>query len=95
MASIAFVISHFSITPIALILFYMVLEQYPELAHAFPCIGDDAKEYCTGYRAGAIQAKADYKTGHDLDIDQRTCSNNTKYCSGYTRGYNDEADFLG
>ena len=70
MALIVSIISHFGITPIALILFYIVLEQYPELAHAFPCIGDDAKEYCTGYRAGAIQAKADYKTGHDLDIDQ-------------------------
>jgi hypothetical protein len=48
------------------------------------------------YHDGANQAYRDYKTGHDLDIDQHRCtSNSNDYCNGYARGYSDEADFLG
>ena len=70
--------------------------QYHQIAQAFPCIGDSAKEYCTGYHDGAVQAHRDFNAGHDLDIDQHRCiRNSTDYCNGYNRGYNDEADFLG
>ena len=73
-----------------------LLQQYYQTAQAFPCVGHSAKEYCTGYRDGAVQAKRDFKTGQDLDIDQHPCiRNGTLYCNGYSRGYNDEADFLG
>jgi hypothetical protein len=67
-----------------------------QIAQAFPCVGDGSKEYCAGYRDGAIQAKEDYRAGNDLNSDQHACSHNsTKYCSGYNKGYNDEANFLG
>ena len=33
-----------------------VLHQYYQTAKAFPCVGHSAKEYCTGYHNGAIQA---------------------------------------
>jgi hypothetical protein len=73
-----------------------LLFQYHQTAKAFPCIGDHVKEYCIGYHDGAVQAHRDFKTGQDLDIDQRRCThNNTTYCNGYNRGYSDEADFLG
>jgi hypothetical protein len=72
------------------------LQHYYQTAQAFPCVGHSAKEYCIGYRDGAVQAKGDFKTGHDLDIDQHSCTHNSAlYCNGYNRGYNDEADFLG
>jgi hypothetical protein len=70
--------------------------QYHQTAQAFPCVGGNTREYCTGYHDGAIQAYRDYKTGSDLDIDQRPCrGNSAEYCDGYNRGYSDEADFLG
>jgi hypothetical protein len=70
--------------------------QYYQMAQAFPCVGHSEKEYCTGYRDGAIQAKRDFQASQDLDIDQHSCIRNiTLYCNGYNRGYNDEADFLG
>jgi hypothetical protein len=72
-----------------------LLQQYYQTAQAFPCVGHSAKEYCTGYRDGAVQAKRDFKTGQDLDIDQHPCIHNSMYCNGYSRGYSDEADFLG
>jgi hypothetical protein len=72
-----------------------VLQQYYLTAHAFPCVGHSRKEYCTGYHDGAIQARRDYKTGHDLDVDQHRCMGNLEYCNGYNRGYSDQADFLG
>jgi hypothetical protein len=73
-----------------------LLLQHYQTAQAFPCVGDSAKEYCTGYRDGAVQAKRDFKTGQDLNIDRHTCiRNSTLYCNGYSRGYSDEADFLG
>jgi hypothetical protein len=73
-----------------------LLQQHYQTAQAFPCVGHSAKEYCTGYRDGAVQAKRDFKTGQDLDIDQHPCTlNSTLYCNGYSRGYRDEADFLG
>ena len=73
-----------------------LLLQYYQTAQAFPCIGDHVKEYCIGYRDGAIQANRDFKTGQDLDIDQHSCTGNSaEYCNGYNRGYSDEADFLG
>ena len=78
-------------TTIAVIL----IQQYPQTAQASPCNGDNGKEYCTGYHAGAIQAHKDFKTGDDLDVDQHRCNGSTEYCSGYGRGYNDEQDFLG
>ena len=71
-------------------------QQYHQTAQAYPCVGGSAKEYCTGYRDGAVEAKRDYKTGHDWAIDQHPCTHNiTDYCNGYIRGYRDEADFLG
>ena len=48
-----------------------------------------------GYHDGAVQANRDYKTGNDLDSDQHRCTADTLYCDGYSRGYNDQADFLG
>jgi hypothetical protein len=43
----------------------------------------------------AVQARRNYKAGHDLDVSQHPCrGNNTQYCVGYNRGYSDEADFL-
>ena len=66
-----------------------------QTAQASPCNGDNGKEYCTGYHAGAIQAHKDFNTGDDLDVDQHRCTGSTEYCSGYGRGYNDEQDFLG
>ena len=74
----------------------ITLQQRSQTAYAFPCIGDNVKEYCLGYHDGAIQAHNDFTTGRDLDIDQHNCIHNTTmYCHGYNRGYNDEADFLG
>ena len=74
----------------------MLLLEYHQTAHAFPCVGGQVREYCTGYHDGAIQAHRDFNTGQDLDIDQHPCVHNiTEYCHGYNRGYNDEADFLG
>ena len=69
--------------------------QYYQTAQAYPCVGDHVKEYCIGYHDGAIQAKRDFQTGQDLDIDQHSCTRTTLYCNGYNRGYSDEADFLG
>lgn len=44
----------------------------------------------------AIQAHKDFNTGQDVDVDQHPCRHNIiEYCHGYSRGYNDEADFLG
>jgi hypothetical protein len=72
-----------------------VLQQYYQTAQAYPCVGHSAKEYCTGYHDGAVQANRDYKTGNDLDLDQHRCTAAALYCHGYSRGYNDQADFLG
>ena len=73
------------------------LLEHHQIAQAYPCIGDTTKkEYCTGYRDGAIRAHRDFKTGQDLDIDQHRCiRKSTEYCNGYNRGYSDEANFLG
>ena len=72
------------------------LERYSHTAYAFPCVGNSAKEYCLGYHDGAIQAHRDFNTGQDVDVDQHPCRHNiTEYYHGYSRGYNDEADFLG
>ncbi|HJT47063.1 MAG TPA: hypothetical protein VJ729_02685 [Nitrososphaeraceae archaeon] len=74
----------------------MLSLKYYQTAQAFPCVGHPQKEYCEGYRDGAIQAKKDFENSQDLDIDQHSCIRNiTLYCNGYNRGYNDEADFLG
>lgn len=73
----------------------MLLLEYPQTAHAFPCVGDHVKEYCTGYHDGAVQATRDYKIANDLDVDQHECTASDLYCNGYSRGYNDQADFLG
>ena len=73
----------------------VLLQQYYQTAQAFPCVGHSATEYCTGYHDGAIQANRDYKTGNDLDVDQHRCTASALYCNGYSRGYNDQADFLG
>jgi len=74
----------------------ILLHQHYQTAQAYPCVGGSAKEYCTAYHDGANQAYIDYKTGHDLGIDQHRCTNNSNdYCDGYARGYSDEADFLG
>jgi hypothetical protein len=80
-----------AITTIALSL----LQQYPQTAQAFPCNGNNGKEYCYGYHDGAVQAHRDFKSGDDMDVDQHTCSGSTEYCNGYDRGYSDEEDFLG
>jgi hypothetical protein len=82
---------------IAIIIFTAIIvsQQYYQTAQAFPCVGHSAKEYCTGYHDGAIQANRDYKTGNDLDVDQHRCTASTMYCNGYNRGYSDQADFLG
>ena len=73
----------------------LLLQQYPQTAQAFPCIGHSGKEYCAGYHDGAIQAHTDFKNGDDIDVDQHTCTGSTEYCNGYDRGYSDEEDFLG
>jgi hypothetical protein len=73
----------------------LLLQQCPETAQAFPCIGNNGKEYCTGYHDGAVQATRDYKIANDLDVDQHECTSGDLYCDGYRRGYNDQADFLG
>jgi hypothetical protein len=72
-----------------------LLQQYPQTAQAFPCNGNNGKEYCYGYHDGAVQAHRDFKSGDDMDVDQHTCSGSTEYCNGYNRGYSDEEDFLG
>ena len=74
-----------------------ILQQYYQTAQAFPCIGHNAKEYCTGYHDGAIQAHRDFKTGDDMDVDvdEHRCTGIKEYCNGYDRGYSDEEDFLG
>jgi hypothetical protein len=67
-----------------------------QTAQAFPCVGGSVREYCTGYHDGAVQGYTDYKKGHDLDVDQHRCTDNSSdYCNGYNGGYTDEADFLG
>ena len=74
----------------------ILLEQYPQEAQAYPCIGGEAnKEYCIGYNIGAIQAHRDYSGVNDIGLDEHQCKGNHDYCQGYDRGYNDEADFLG
>ena len=72
-----------------------VLQQHYQTAHAVPCLGHSGNEYCTGYHDGAVQANRDYKTANDLEIDQDRCTGADLYCDGYSRGYNDQADFLG
>jgi hypothetical protein len=69
-----------------------IVQRYHQTAQAFRYVGDEAKEYCTGYHDGATQASRDYNTGHDLDIDQHSCTGSADYCNGYNRGYSDEAD---
>ena len=71
-----------------------LLQQYLQTVQAFPCIGNNEKEYCNGYHDGAVQAHRDFKTGDDMDVDQHQCKGNEEYCNGYDRGYSDE-DFLG
>jgi hypothetical protein len=74
----------------------MLIQQYPQSAEAFPCIGDVMKkEYCIGYHDGAIQAHKDFNSSNDISLDQHGCVINSEYCRGYGRGYSDEADFLG
>ncbi len=34
---------------------------YHQTAQAYPCVGGNVKEYCTGYHDGAVQAKRDLK----------------------------------
>ena len=81
----------------AIIIFAAIplLQKYYKTAQAFPCVGQSTKEYCTGYHDGAVQANRDYKTGNDLDSDRHKCTDDNVYCDGYSRGYNDQADFLG
>jgi hypothetical protein len=71
------------------------LHQYYQTAQAYPCVGANVREYCTGYHDGAIQAHRDYNSEHDLAIGQHQCTIRADYCNGYNRGYSDEADFLG
>jgi hypothetical protein len=52
-ATIIIIISATSIT--------LLLQQHYQTAQAFPCVGHSVKEYCTGYRDGAVQAKRDLK----------------------------------
>jgi hypothetical protein len=73
----------------------VLLQHHYQTAQAFPCLGHTASEYCTGYHDGAVQANRDYKTGNDLELDQHRCTAADLYCDGYSRGYNDQADFLG
>jgi hypothetical protein len=47
------------------------------------------------YHDGAAQATRDYKIANDLNVDQHECTASDLYCNGYSRGYNDQADFLG
>src|SRR5919198_1992964 len=84
-----------TIIMIYVIMTITILQQHPQTAQASPCIGDNGKEYCTGYQDGAIQAHKDFKTGDDLGVDQHQCTASVDYCNGYNRGYNDEQDFLG
>ena len=46
----------------------IIIRTNSQTAQASPCNGDNGKEYCTGYHAGAIQAHKDFKTGDDLDV---------------------------
>jgi len=76
-----------AVTTIALLLL--------QTAQAFPCNGNNGKEYCMGYHDGAVQAHKDFKSGDDTDIDEHQYTGSTEYCNGYDRGYSDEEDFLG
>jgi hypothetical protein len=78
---------------IAVMIFDISLQQYPQTAQAFPCIGNSAKVYCAGYHDGGIQAHKDFKSGDDADTDEHTCTDSAEYCNGYDRGYSDEEDF--
>ncbi len=69
--TIAIMIS--AITIIALSL----LQQYPQTAQAFPCNGNNGKEYCTGYDEGAVQADRDLKPGDDMYVDEHRCTVST------------------
>ena len=82
-------------TAIIIFVSFTILQQYYQTAQAFPCVGHNAKEYCTGYHDGAVQATRDYKIANDLDVGQHECTDSDLYCDGYSRGYNDQADFLG
>jgi hypothetical protein len=64
-----------------------------QTAHAFPCTGGSGKEYCRGYHTGAVQADKDNAKGN-VDVSQHPCSSSVDYCSGFTRGYDDEAGML-
>jgi hypothetical protein len=94
LATIPIVVMISAAVPSAMLL---LLQQYPQTAQAFPCIGNSGKEYCTGYHDGAIQAHRDFKTGDDMDVDvdEHRCTGIKEYCNGYDRGYSDEEDFLG
>jgi hypothetical protein len=71
-----------AITTIALSL----LQQYAQTAQAFPCNGNNGKEYCAGYHDGAVQAHRDFKTADDMDVDQHQCKGSTEYCNEYDKG---------
>ena len=56
------------------------------IAQAFPCNGNNGKEYCAGYHDGAVQAHRDFKTADDMDVDQHQCKGSTQYCNEYDKG---------
>jgi hypothetical protein len=59
----------------------------------FPCVGGSGKRYCTGYHEGAVSADNDYAKGN-LGFHGCPASHTAEYCSGFERGYNDEAGDL-
>jgi hypothetical protein len=62
-------------------------------AEHFPCEGGTGDIYCSGYHAGAVQADDDYNNHGFIDQAKHPCKSMAEFCAGYSKGYEDEADF--
>jgi hypothetical protein len=62
-------------------------------AEHFPCEGGTGDIYCSGYHAGAVQADDDYNNHGFINQDKHPCNSMAEFCAGYSKGYEDEADF--
>jgi hypothetical protein len=54
---------------------------------------EHTKEYCNGYRAGAVQSDVDDDPDENITPSKVTCkggSTGSEYCAGYQQGYADE-----
>jgi hypothetical protein len=76
------------------ILVFAVLTLAPiAKAEHFPCEGGTGDIYCSGYHAGAVQADDDYNNHGFIDQAKHPCKSMAEFCAGYSKGYEDEADF--